>query len=239
VLFPDAIAEDQHRGRMAPSAAVGILLLVLGWLALARGRRLATQVFATLAFGEAMLALLVYLYGGRSAYAADARSGMALLAAGGLMMLSLGLLAAVPGGFLPGVVRDPEPPSLLLRHVLPVILVGLPLIGWFRIEGERRGTFDNAHGVALMTVVACALLFVTVWRAVVVADRTGSLLRRAWQRLGQADADLAARAVPNRLGGPGTARRSPELHRCPRCGLNHQCTPDRAALPVPSPSHAP
>jgi PAS domain S-box-containing protein len=183
VLFGHAVATDPHRGRIPPSSAVGILLVAGAVSAVAWKRRVLAQIFGVLAFGGSLLGVLLYVYGDRSAYAIDEHSAMALLTALGLTAASIGVLAAVPGGFLPGLILRAEPSTVLLRQVLPVILIGLPLIGLLRLEGEQRGLYGAPAGVAIMTLVAGGLLLVTAWRVTAVTDWSGYLVSQPSQSL--------------------------------------------------------
>lgn len=136
--------------------------------------------------------VLGYLYGARSLYAIDPRYAMAVHTAVGLVVLSTGLLAIVPGGLLHRIVTHSasDPGYPLLRRLLPMVLVVLPLVGWLRLQGERRGWYGSTFGAAIMTIVGAALVCVTTWWAACLADRCARLPHHPWCRLGETNAAL-------------------------------------------------
>ena len=193
VLFPDAVARDPHRGTMAVATALLILLLSASLATPGRarpGHAFAAQALALTALVGSVLALLDHLYGPNPPLLGNVRSVMALHTAAGLAVASTGALAAVPDGLARHLLEQPGPGSAMRRRLLLVIAVGLPLLGWLRVQGERLGLYGPSFGVAVFVVVAGALVYTVAWSATGAADRSGAMLRDAWHRLGSTTAGL-------------------------------------------------
>jgi len=197
-LFPDAAARDPHHGTMAVATALLILLLAASLVAQARargGHAVAAQALALVALVGSLLALLDHLYGPRPPLFGNVRSVMALHTAAGLSVAAAGALAAVPDGLARRLLEQPGPGSTLRRRLLLVVAVALPLVGWLRVEGERVGLYGTSFGVAVTVLVAGVLVYATAWSATGTADRSGAMLRDAWQRLGSTNAGLERRVA--------------------------------------------
>jgi PAS domain-containing protein len=193
LLFAEAVAHDPRHGDMAVATAVLVLLICAGLLlALAADRlggAVAAQVMGMTALTGSVLASLDQVYGS-GPYPGDVRSVMAVHTAVGLAVASVGLLSAVPGGVAPRVLGAPGPGSAVRRRLLITVILVLPLVGWLRLKGERSGLYGTSFGLAVMVLVAGVLVCGTAWRAAEVADRSGAMLRDAWQRLGSRNAHL-------------------------------------------------
>jgi fumarate reductase subunit D len=196
LMFRGAVDHEEHGGRMALATAVGLVLLVLAVLAVFLGKRRIAQGLGLAAFTGAAIAVLGYAYGARRLYATNDGTGMALNTALSLTLASLGVLAAVPGGALVHLFRRPAPGALPSRRLLPWIVIVMPVIGWLRIEGERRGLFDTAFGTSIMVFAGSLLVAATARLAVVSMDRLAYSLNHAWYQYGLASAGQHVRPHP-------------------------------------------
>lgn len=171
LVFTDT-SQLEYPGRMAGATAVCILLLAVGRALLALGQRAAAQTLGVLVLLASAVAVLGYAYGVRSLYRIGPLSTIALHTALALHVLGLALLALVPGGLLPWVVRASDAGGVLLRRLLPVALVGLPVVGWLRLRGEELGWYTVALGLALNVVVSALLVAFVAWTAARALART-------------------------------------------------------------------
>src|ERR1044071_7667418 len=53
-----------------------------------------------------------------------------------------------------GVLTSDHAGGYMLRRLLPVVLIVLPILGWIRLYGERRGFYGAAMGVAIFATGA-------------------------------------------------------------------------------------
>jgi hypothetical protein len=188
LLFRGAVDRDPYGGRMALSAAVEFALMVAALVAVLRGKRKAAQGLGLIVFAGGAVAVLGYAYGERRLYAPDAQTGMAFNTALGLTLVSLGLLASIPDGVLTHLFRRPTPGAMLSRRLLPWITIVMPVLGWARLEGERRGLFGAALGTSIMVFVGSIAVTVTARLAAVSMDRLAVSLHHAWHQYGLASA---------------------------------------------------
>ena len=196
LMFPAAVMRDPSHGHPAGATCLLVLLLAASLVTRASGRpgyELAAQALGVAALVGSLLAALDHLYGDRAPYLGNVRSIMAVHTAAGLALASVGALAAVPGGLVNRVLDQSGPGSAMRRRLLLVVTVALPAIGWLRLEGERLGLYGTSFGVAVTTVAGGALVYAAAWSATGAADRSGAMLRDAWQRLGMTNARLERR----------------------------------------------
>ncbi len=138
-------------------------------------------------------------YGERRLYAPDAQIGMALNTALGLTTMSVGLLATIPDGVLARLFRRPAPGALLSRRLLPWVTIVMPVIGWLRVEGERRGLFGSPLGTAIMVFAGSFFILATARLAVRSMDRLSSSLNHAWHQYGLVSANEHIRMDEERV----------------------------------------
>lgn len=166
-LFPGRLGEAADAGRMSPATALAFLLLGTGVLAAVRGGpwARAVPVTATSAVLIGFVAFLGYVYGVSSLYQIRAYTSMALHTAAGVMVSGLALLLSVPDRFPVAMFLDHGGGGRLARRLAPAVFVVMPVIGWFRLTGERAGLYDRAFGVALMTMSLVTVFAVLTWSA--------------------------------------------------------------------------
>jgi len=191
--FTVPVAHGGDTGRVALATGLEILLLVAALGAHAAGWPRITQALCLIGLAGSMVAVLGYAYGARHLYSTDGGSAMQMHTAVGLAAVSIGLLAAVPHGVVPRLVRDVTPGAVIQRRLLPVVLLVLPLIGWFCLHGQHVGWFGAEFAVAVMVIAAAAVLTVTIWRAAVVLDRSDASLHGAMRELAETNAGLDLR----------------------------------------------
>ncbi len=209
LIVTDTISHD-YPGRMAAATGVCLLLLAASRTVLLADRTRPVQVLALVDLAISAVAVLGYAYGVRSLYRIGPFSTIALHTAVALQLLGLATLASVPGGLMPWVVRGTDAGGVLLRRLLPVALLGLPLIGWLRLRGEVAGLYQAPFGLAMVVVASSVLVTGVAWtaaRALSQVDHgrlrairdlqrlTGELEDRVADRVAQVEAHHARIAV--------------------------------------------
>lgn len=169
-------------GPMALATAVCALLLIL---AIATPDRLRLrQLSAIFAGAIALLVLVGFCYGTRT-LARFSDSSMAVPAAVMIILIAVAVLANTPGGWLPWVLRGSDAGAVALRRTLPPVIVGLPVLTFLHMQGERRFWNDErvaeAGFVTVNVILVSGLLF---WVA--------TTLRLLDRQREQARQDLAA-----------------------------------------------
>lgn len=162
-LFSAKLESDGgiHANRMAPNTAVSFLLLGVALALLdragPRGGR-PGQFLALAVTLVSLLALMGYAYGVLWLYGIAAFIPMALHTAVLLHVLSLGVLAIRPRAGVMTLFTADSPGGVLVRRLLPGMITIFFVIGWLRLEGERRGYYGIEMGVALYTSGSIALV---------------------------------------------------------------------------------
>lgn len=161
-------------GQMAIATAVSLTLLALALLTQDRGATRAPQWLACLALGVGFTAILGYAYDVSSMYAVVAYSSVAVHTAVALVLLSFAVLARQEGGIVSWLSTADDPGALVGRWLIGLALVGIPLLGGIRLQGEVRGWYDGRFGLALM-VMSSTLVIVgastLIGRRLSVTDR--------------------------------------------------------------------
>jgi len=168
LLFASKLTEDVtgQPNRVAPNTALNLLMFGCGLLLLnakIRGGFQIAQLCVTLSILASLLPVVGYAYGTRMLYGVGHFMPMALHTALTFLALGVGGLFARPGRGLTLTILDKGVSGVMVRRLLPAV-VALPfLAGWLRLEGQRRGLYENELGVALMAVAHILILATLVW----------------------------------------------------------------------------
>lgn len=166
LIVPDRISVvgSLPAGRMAPTTGFALLALGVGGLwpeRVARGSIWCPRQGLALVAAAAGFASLTDLL-----FVTDLPSAlyrqMALTTALCLMLLSFSMLTTRPESVLMRVFVGELLGARLARQLMPAVFVTPVILGWLRLEGERRGLYDTGYGVALMVVATTVLLGVLV-----------------------------------------------------------------------------
>jgi diguanylate cyclase (GGDEF)-like protein len=152
--------------RMAPNTALNFVLLGCALLFInSRTRRVfhLAQALIITSLIDSLFPIIGYLYGAKLFYGIGNFIPMAAHTAFTFLVLGAGILSARPEGGLMTPLMDRGASGLTLRRLLPAV-IGLPiLIGWLRLEGQRRGFYNNELGVALTVAAHILFLAALVW----------------------------------------------------------------------------
>jgi signal transduction histidine kinase/CheY-like chemotaxis protein/HPt (histidine-containing phosphotransfer) domain-containing protein len=152
--------------RVAPNAAVNMVLCGMGILLVTGRRPAARQTGQFLALGAALLSLfglVGYVYGASRLYAVGNYVPMALHTAGAFMVLALGILFVRPDyGFMRVTLADGAA-GVLVRRLLPAVVIIPIALGWLQMTGERAGIFGAEFGSAVRVVVMVLVMLALLW----------------------------------------------------------------------------
>jgi len=164
VLFVSAMrADGQFPGRMALATALSFVLLgsALIFINEKRKGRTIADLLAGLAAALTLLTFLAFLYKVEALERLLPFTGVALHTIIGLFVLCAGLLfAQAKDGFV-AVFLSQTAGGTVSRRLLPVAILIPPVLGWFRLLGERHGLYEPAFGIAVVATFL-VILFVTV-----------------------------------------------------------------------------
>jgi putative two-component system response regulator len=135
--------------------------LVLGGLALAAVHRRRPHVAGALAaivLAVGLFSLLCSVYGTPRLATFRGLAPAAPHTALALVSLALGLLAVAEPGRLAERLTGATAGGAMARRLLPLAFVGLPLLGWLRLEGERLGWYSTTEGTTLLVLAALGLV---------------------------------------------------------------------------------
>jgi signal transduction histidine kinase len=179
-----------HPGRMAVVTAVSFILLAAGRVLIEIGRPRGAHVAAFVVVFIAALTLLGYAYDVSWLYRLRPISTTSTHTAGLLLMLGVATGATVPSKSLSWSLYGDDVGAVLTRRLLPVALIGLPIVGAIGLVGERHDLYDSTTTAALI-VVACALIVGGVtWAAAVRLSRTDRGRTQAINELTELKIDL-------------------------------------------------
>ncbi len=184
-LFPAATAADgPFQGRMALGSALSFILLGSALLFInekSKGRSL-VDVLTGVAGALTLLSFLAYVYKVEPLRRLLPFTGIAIHTIAGLLILSLGLLfARARHGFVAVFLSDTSG-GVVARRLLPIAIAIPPLLGWFRLMGERRGLYEPAFGIAVVATFLVILLVTVIGRTAHLLDNTELVRRRAVDR---------------------------------------------------------
>lgn len=183
LLFTAQLGSDGPLpNRMAPNTALMLALLGLGLLLLdtttPRNRRPA-EWLALVVMLMSLLAIFGYAYEVPQMYGVAAYIPMALHTALVAWVLALGLLCARPREGVMKLVMGQGLGGAQVRRLLPAMVLVLFVLGWLRLEGERRGLYGRELGVALYTLANIAIFSILVWWNACALQRSETERQRA------------------------------------------------------------
>lgn len=177
VLFRGALTATGvvHPGRMAPTTALAFAILGSALLFIDyefRNKIRPAEWLALFACLMGFVATLGYVYGAEALYRVSIYSSMALHTAILFVLLSLAILFARPGRGIVAVLTSEYLGGSATRRLLPLVILVPIVVGWFRLQGQRRGWYGTEFGLALFACLNIVLLVAIVWINGLWLDRT-------------------------------------------------------------------
>jgi len=149
-------------GRMGVTTALNFIMLGSALLLLGHGRPWLVRALTILAGLSAYLALLDRIFGAGDFYGIGQMTSMTWHTSPAFLLLCVGVMAASKdAGIL--VLIGSKRANVFVRRLLPAAL-GVPLIlGWLRLEGQRRGLYGTEFGIELLVVANTVIFVALIW----------------------------------------------------------------------------
>jgi PAS domain S-box-containing protein len=180
-------------GRMAPTTAVGFLLMGCALFMGGYRRTIGVSQRLVLLTGLIwLLPLIGYFYGVTLFSGIGHYTQMAVHAPILFILLSLGVLLLHPADGPMQIVSSRTIGGWLLRRTVPFVIVIPLILGWLRIEGERLGCFESALGVAIMMLVLMILLAGLIRWAAQALNRLDGVRREAEVKVRESEKHIRA-----------------------------------------------
>ncbi len=217
--------------RMGPPASVSFVLIGLGLLALARGRRWPRAVAAYLGLATCLISLVPavgYLFSIDTFYGNANLTGIAWPTVVALLSLGIGLVLAPRDVGPMAVLLRQDAGGALLRRFLPWAFLVPLVLGFLRVQGERAGLFDRATGRGMLIISVVLFSTVLLWRSAARLSRSAAAQRMADEQLRESEERLRRAQEVAHVGTfewnlqTGVATWTPELeamHGLPRGGF--------------------
>ena len=138
-----------------------------------------------------MFSLFGYLFGARNFYAIPGLSAIALPTSTMLLALAVSLIVSVPDRQPMLLLCERSSAGAMARTVLPILIVMIPLVTWFRSKGYELELFDLGTGRALGAAVLVLGVVALMWIALLALRRREQREREADRRKDEFLATLA------------------------------------------------
>ena len=156
---------DPHSAASSSVNAAGLLLLAVAQLLFAGQRPLRAQNCALPVAVGGYLLLLGYFYDASRLTRAETTAHVILATNAATFLLALAALAAVPGGSLSWASTSQDAGARLVRRLLPLAILGLPVLGYLAVMGEHHGLYAGSAAAVLIVISGAAAVGVATWTA--------------------------------------------------------------------------
>jgi signal transduction histidine kinase/ActR/RegA family two-component response regulator len=181
-------------GRFGPPASISFILVGISLVLLSLRERRPRRYVPSMALMVVLLmmfSLFGYLFGARNFYAIPWLSAIALPTSTMLLALAVSLVVSVPERQPMLLLCEHSSAGAMARTVLPILLVMIPSVTWFRGKGYELALFDLGTGRALSAAVLVLGVVVLMWIALLALRRREQREREADRRKDEFLATLA------------------------------------------------
>jgi signal transduction histidine kinase/ActR/RegA family two-component response regulator len=181
-------------GRFGPPASISFIIIGSSLFLLSQrgtARRRYVPSLALFVVLLMMFSLFGYLFGARNFYAIPGLSAIALPTSTMLMALAVSLLVSVPEHQPMLLLCERSSAGAMARAVLPILIVMIPFVTWFRSKGYELELFDLGTGRAFGAVVLVLGVVVLMWIALLALRRREQREREVDRRKDEFLATLA------------------------------------------------
>ncbi len=162
------------------------------------GGQRAFVIGSTVGLVITLVLLLVFIYGAPTFFLKIRATSVAIHTVFGFILLFTALAAVRPDLGLLARLNAQTVGGRLLRRLTLWIVLGVPVIGWLRLQGELAGWYDGRVGLALFASANVVLLMAAIWVGAFNADQADSkrLNEKIKQQQALAEFSLAALSAP-------------------------------------------
>ena len=153
-------------GRMALATALTFFLISVALLLLGFEKRKAewaAQIITLVTSIIPLISLICYFYNVEPIYEVAAFSSMALHTAMTAALMCVGILFLRPTQGFMLVITSPYSGGIMVRRLLPFVILGPIIIGWFRLLGQTLGYYTTIFGLVLMVISNIVMFVLVVW----------------------------------------------------------------------------
>jgi diguanylate cyclase (GGDEF)-like protein/PAS domain S-box-containing protein len=151
-------------GRMALTTAISFVLLGCALLFTKHRRGVfVSQSLAIAVGGLCVVSLIGYAYGIEHYKGIAFYTAIALHTSLTLLILCLGVLCSSANKGLMATVTTQQLGGVLARRLLPAAVLVPIALGWLRWQGQLRGYYDTAFGVAIFASANVAVFLILIW----------------------------------------------------------------------------
>jgi len=190
LIFPEPpgspATTSPNRMGLPASACFTVLGFAMSLLGIGRAPRLAVGT-ALFVFAMGMLSLTGHWYRAEAIYTLPLYTAIAAQTAALLTVLALAIIVAYPRFEPTRTVFADDAAGVIVRRMLPFLIVVPLVLGWLRLEGQRRGLYDSVFGTALRTWLEVAALASLTWWAIKAIRRREAERAAAVAALREAD----------------------------------------------------
>jgi signal transduction histidine kinase len=154
---------SEYPGRPSVAGAFCLLLLAIMRVLLVMRQRRAAQAAGVTVMFIGLLTVIAYLYGVHSLYRVGPFDSIAIHTTIALILLAGSGLAAVRDGAVEWAALSDDAGAALVRHLVPVVVVGLPLIGYLCVLADRAGWVGGSSTIALLVVLCVGSIAIVTW----------------------------------------------------------------------------
>ena len=165
--------------RVAPNTALNFLAVGTALLSLVAGRTRWAQRAMSVVMLTSGIALLGYAYSETSLVRVASFIPMSLHTSALFVLVCVATWCSIPEVGMLGMLTRPGPGARVIRLLLPTFVVGAPLLGWLRLQGELAGLFTPSFGVAIMIAAMIVLGLLASWKIAHALDAAEAQRQRA------------------------------------------------------------
>jgi len=122
-----------------------------------------SQSIAIAVGGLCIVNLIGYIFGIQNYRGMALYASIALHTSISLLILCVGVLCSTAGAGFIATVTSEQPGGVLARRLLPAAVVVPIALGWLRWQGQLRGYYDTAFGLAIFTAANVAVFLFLIW----------------------------------------------------------------------------
>ena len=199
ILARGALGADAagHANRAGPFGMVPVILLGVGLLGLAWGRRKIPSYAGLVVCMVSLVPAVGFLYGASEFYGLPNVTAVAWPTVVSLIALGFGLMLADRESGLMALVLSRGPAGVLLRRMLPAAILVPLALGFLLVFARSRGVFDAATAAVLLVIALILIFSRFLWQSAAGLRRSATSEAEALQSLRHSEEKFATAFANN------------------------------------------